>query len=314
MKQFASSPVVVIGGANIDIKARVEGHAVVGTSNYGDVTRSPGGVGRNIAENLARLGVPVQLIAAVGDDADGAYLVGSCRDAGIDCSLLVRPGGATGCYVAVLDPTGDLVIGVNAMTITEAITPAHIAERAGAIGAAATVVADANLAEETLRAVAELANRRNLPLCLEPVSDFKALKFLDLLDRRHRVNLMTPNRSQLAAMTKAPVGTDDDIRAAAAELHGRGVERLIVGLGADGAYASDGRRGVFVPALATVVEDVTGGGDAAFAGALWALREGHDIGWAARIGQAAAALAIADDRSVARELTPERLLAIAGQG
>ena len=54
-----AGPVIVFGGANIDVKARIEGHAVEGTSNYGAITRSPGGVGRNIAENLARLGVPV---------------------------------------------------------------------------------------------------------------------------------------------------------------------------------------------------------------------------------------------------------------
>ena len=52
-------------------------------------------------------------------------------------------------------------------------------------------------------------------------------------------------------------------------MHARGVELIIVGLGADGCYASDGRHRAFVPAIATAAEDVTGGGDAAFA---------HEIG------------------------------------
>ncbi len=309
-----AGPVIVFGGANIDVKARIEGHAVEGTSNYGAITRSPGGVGRNIAENLARLGVPVQLVAALGDDADGDDLIAATSSAGVDCSLVVRPGGATGCYVAVLDPTGDLVVGVNAMRITEAITAADILARSAAIERASMVVADANLDDETLIAVAMASQRLHRPLAVEPVSDFKANRVLALLDHLLPIYLLTPNRSQLGRLVGRRIGGQAEIAGAVAELHARGVELIIVGLGADGCYASDGRHRAFVPAIATAAEDVTGGGDAAFAAALWALRGGHDIGRAARLGQAAASLAVADDRSVAREMTPERLLAIAGEG
>ncbi|MCA3574619.1 MAG: carbohydrate kinase, partial [Aestuariivirga sp.] len=60
--------VIVIGGANVDIKGRSSGPFVQGTSNPGEVTVSAGGVGRNIAENLSRLGVSVSLFTALGDD------------------------------------------------------------------------------------------------------------------------------------------------------------------------------------------------------------------------------------------------------
>jgi pseudouridine kinase len=49
--------VVVIGGANVDVKGRASGPYLSGTSNPGRVTVSPGGVGLNIAESLSRLGV-----------------------------------------------------------------------------------------------------------------------------------------------------------------------------------------------------------------------------------------------------------------
>ena len=61
--------VIVIGGANVDIKGRSRAAVMPGTSNPGEVIVSPGGVGRNIAENLARLDVSTALLAMTGDDA-----------------------------------------------------------------------------------------------------------------------------------------------------------------------------------------------------------------------------------------------------
>ena len=71
---------VVVGGANMDIKARSAAPVVAATSNPGHVVRSPGGVGRNVAENLARLGTPTTLVAAVGADALGDELVAATVD------------------------------------------------------------------------------------------------------------------------------------------------------------------------------------------------------------------------------------------
>ena len=67
--------VVVIGGANMDFKSRTLGAAIPTTSNPGTTQQAVGGVGRNIAENLARLGISVSLISAVGRDALGDILL-----------------------------------------------------------------------------------------------------------------------------------------------------------------------------------------------------------------------------------------------
>ncbi|MDP2775936.1 MAG: PfkB family carbohydrate kinase, partial [Nocardioides sp.] len=76
--------VVVVGGANVDLKARTTAAVVAGTSNPGTVATSPGGVGRNIAENLARLGTSTVLVAAVGSDQFGDGLLDVTADAGVD--------------------------------------------------------------------------------------------------------------------------------------------------------------------------------------------------------------------------------------
>ena len=65
---------VIVGGANMDIHGAPNAALRQHDSNPGTVQSSPGGVARNIAENLARLGVDCRLIAAVGNDHHGHHL------------------------------------------------------------------------------------------------------------------------------------------------------------------------------------------------------------------------------------------------
>ena len=108
--------ILCVGGAVVDRKYTLTSHAVAATSNPAVATTSWGGVARNVAENLARLGVPVSLVSRVGDDAAGADLLRHTAAAGVDVSG-VLVGGTTAEYVAVLDPAGDLVLGVAAMAM-----------------------------------------------------------------------------------------------------------------------------------------------------------------------------------------------------
>ena len=115
--------VIVIGGANIDIKARAGGKYIAGTSNPGSVSFTPGGVARNIAHNLGSLGLKVALISAFGSDTAGDIAMGATQAAGVDLSMCLRDKAATGAYVAVLDEKGELVSAVNDMRILESLTP-----------------------------------------------------------------------------------------------------------------------------------------------------------------------------------------------
>src|SRR5215510_3688762 len=94
---------VCIGGANMDIKGRIAGRTVMGTSNPGTAVLSPGGVARNIAHNLALLGVRAALVSAVGRDALGTQLLAVTAAAGVDISGVLRTADATGSYSATLD-------------------------------------------------------------------------------------------------------------------------------------------------------------------------------------------------------------------
>ena len=77
--------IIVIGGANLDIKAKSLAVNHFGTSNPSRISTSPGGVARNIAHNLARLGASVGLITVIGDDHQGEAVLEATKAAGVEC-------------------------------------------------------------------------------------------------------------------------------------------------------------------------------------------------------------------------------------
>ena len=118
------APVYVIGGVNMDISGTPAGKLRSGDSNPGRVSLSPGGVGRNIAENLSRLGRRVSLITILGDDPYADVIREHCRNVGIDLSMsFTDPLGHTSTYLCLNEQNGDLHAAVSDMAICEELTP-----------------------------------------------------------------------------------------------------------------------------------------------------------------------------------------------
>ena len=301
--------VIVIGGANLDIKGKPAHRFVAATSNPGTVTAAAGGVGRNIAHNLAQLGIDTALISAIGTDAGGRLINEATAQAGVDISMLLTVPGASGTYLAMLDATGELIGAINDMGCLERLEPAHLEQHRSRLLKAELIAADCNLSVECLDWLFAFTVQNRIRLLIEPVSVPKAQK-LKQLKRGGRAFAITPNADQFASLTG---GTADDPHAIAT-LHAMGYENIVVHRGAAGAVASDGGAGpVAIPAQATApVADVTGAGDAAVAGLICGLLEGYDLVRAARLGQAAAAIKIASATSVAPGLNRVSLFALAG--
>lgn len=297
--------VVVVGGANMDLKARSLAPLRPGTSNPGTMTLSPGGVGRNVAENLARLGSRVLLVAAVGSDGLGDDLLAASAEAGVDITSVLRRGVTTGTYTAVLDSGGELSVAVADMTATDSITPADIEATAGVLGGATLVVVDANLSTGALSALLRVCADRAVPVVADPVSTPKAPRLTEALSPARPVLAITPNAGELSALTGFP-STDPGQRAkAVAALYQQGAEHVWVRLGPAGSELhSRGAAPVPLPALPGEVVDVTGAGDAMLGAFCHALLEGRPPEEAAEYGQAAAALTVAVPETVRRDLRP----------
>lgn len=287
------SRVVVFGGANLDIKARIAGNHIAATSNIGETRFSAGGVGRNIAHNIASLGISVSLVSAVGDDAAGEMVLAETARAGVDVAGVKRAAGRTGTYVAVLDQQGEMITAVNDMAVLEQLGIAEIEAQREVIDAAELVIADCNLQEDSLEVLAKLASHK---LLVEPVSVPKAAK-LARLQQRYDIFMATPNRDQYEV------------------LGGKGrIRNIVVHQGADGATLLTAGGNTHVEAFPhTHIADVTGAGDAAVAGLAFGILNGYELVKAVRCGQAAASLKVRSVQSAAEGLTLETLLKMIGK-
>ncbi|WP_415630036.1 PfkB family carbohydrate kinase [Nocardioides dubius] len=300
--------VVVLGGANMDIKATSAKAAQPGTSNPGTTTFAAGGVGRNIAENLARLGTRTSLVAAVGADPLGDQVLAATSDAGVNVEYVQRSPHGTGTYTAVLDADGELVIAVAAMRATAEIGPGDVDAARDLIATASLLVLDGNLTVDTLGYALDLAAAADVPVILEPVSAPKAEPLRALLDPQRPIHVMTPNRDELAALVGRDVATDAEVAAAVEELRERGVTHLWVRLGERGSWWCGPEGTTELAAVpATEVVDVTGAGDAMLAAFCHATLAGESNVDAAAFAHAAAALTVASTHTVRPDLT-ERLV------
>lgn len=290
---------VVVGGANVDFKARSAAKATPQTSNPGFGSMTPGGVGRNIAENIARLGDRVHLISVVGRDPIGDNLLDHTVAAGVRVEHVARTDRPTGTYTAVLDADGELIVAISDMEAVAELGADQLHNARDIIATAGVLVLDGNLSLEAFDHALDLSS--GVRAIFEPVSVPKAAALKDAIDER--IYAVTPNRDELAAMTVAPTRTDRQVRSAAKKLHERGVELVWIRLGERGSMLSTPTEIIEIPALPATVEDVTGAGDAMLGAFCHVLLDGGSPEAAARFGHAAAALTIASPHTVRPDLT-----------
>ena len=306
MTQQADQTVLVIGASSLDVKGRTLNPLVPGTSNQGDIRSSRGGVGRNIAENLARLGVPTILLSAVGSGGAGKRLMDPTAKSGVDIShVLVDPERHTGSYVAILDHRGALEVSIYDMLISHQITPRYLNDRRRLFRDAAMVVIDANLPPATLETIFRLAGKYQVPVCADPTSKNLAHGLRPYLGQLH---IVTPNLAEAEALLeRGPISGRDEAISAAQQLVAQGVEIAVITLSAMGVcYATSNESG-HVPAQSIDVVDLTGAGDALSAATIFGLLEDMSINEAIRLGVSAAALTLQSRETVCQDLSLEKL-------
>jgi pseudouridine kinase len=279
--------VVCIGNATVDRTFALSVDARPGTKNPA-VARPPafGGVARNVAENLARLGVRTALIACIGDDDAGRAILADCRTLGIDVTrCVVSAEYPTPQYAAILDVRNDLVMGASDMRAIEAL-PAERVLRAGDGDDVAWTFVDCNLSAPTLAAAIAVPRPAGHRIAIDTVSVAKAPRLPAMLDR---IDLLFCN--VLEAQSYLAVTEADPERLAQA-LRARGAHTAVMTLGDAGAMIAGSQGIAHVAAVPGPVTDVTGAGDALIAGTLYALLGGAQEDAAVRVGMAVASLAV----------------------
>ncbi|QTD41763.1 carbohydrate kinase [Sporosarcina sp. Te-1] len=299
--------IVCIGGANVDRKFHLKNDAQLGTSNPTTATVAIGGVARNIAENLGRLGHAVKLMTVAGQDADWE-LITTYSEPFMDLSSVQQlPGESTGSYSAVLDPHGELVIAMATMDVYTSLTPDYISLNERHIAQASMIVMDLNCTKATSEFVRRLAVRHGTPLTIVPVSSPKMANMPDTLEG---VTWFICNEDEAEAYTGIPIDTINDWERAVLALLDAGAEHVVVTRGSEGVMAADRQTKQILHAKAiqeVQVEDVTGAGDAFISGLLHGVVSGWPNDKAVQAGRVNAAKTLESPSTVRPELTVSQL-------
>jgi len=301
------APVLVIGAAGVDIVGTLRGELRPGTSNPARIRYSFGGVARNVAENLARLGQPVNLITAMGEDYPAEQMLQGLSAAGVNIEAVLRaqqhPSGA---YLAAIDPQGELKFALDDMVVLSGLTPEYIRDRTELFKDASLLFVDANLPKDTLRTVMALARRFHLPVCGDPTSVTLAPRFRNYLTQFY---LMTPNVAEAAILcdrTTPLVGRRQALDAAKCMV-ANGVAIAIITMAAQGLCYATSETSGYIPAIKTTIVDPTGAGDALSAAVIFALLNDVPLDDAVRLGVSAASLTLRYRGAVVPDLSLEKL-------
>jgi ribokinase len=280
--------VCVVGSSNLDLTFRTSRLPRPGETFIGrDFRTDFGGKGANQAVAAARLGAAVSFVSKLGRDAFGEQVLRHFRQEGIDTAYVLtderRPTGVAG--ILVDDDAHNCIVVVPGAN--HGLTPEDVRGAAEVIRAARVLVCQLEVLLETaLEAfrIAAAAGVRTLlnPAPAEPLPE----ELLRLTD------LCVPNESETEALTGRPVGSLDEVTAAARILLDRGPREVIVTLGGRGALLVSAESVEPVPAYRVEAVDSTGAGDA-FLGALAVcLAEGGELRAAVRRAGAVAALSV----------------------
>lgn len=294
--------IAAVGGVNVDIGARSESILVPGDSNPGRIRMNPGGVCRNIAHNMALLGLRVEMMTVLGDDLYAGLIADSCTKLGIDLCQTVRiPGASTSSYCYIANPEGEMVLAVSDMEIYDRLTPQLLEPKLGWLNSAAAVVLDTNLTEET---VAWLCNHVTVPVFADPVSTVKAVKLRPVLSGVHTLK---PNRLEAEVLTGVKISDERSLNRAADALLDAGVKRVFLTLGRGGVLAADAETRIRLSNPGVIPVNTTGCGDAFAAALVWASVQGKNLAECAIAGLAAAGIAMGGTETVNLLMSPERL-------
>lgn len=262
--------IAVIGESNIDIAVAPHAEPNAKGCVPGNIVFHHGGVARNIAHNLCLLGHDVKLVSVFGDDDFAERMVADCKQIGMDLSLSDQFKEAKSpIFLSFNDNTGNMVSAVSDVSLNDYMDLDWLKDKMAAINTSDVVVADTLL---STNALAYLIDHCKVPLFIDTVSPGKAMRLDEAMriSEKHSVYAVKCNLAEAFQIT----GEHDDIQASKT-MNDSGISNVYLTIGSRGVvYCSNGVV-TTNPALPTPIINVTGSGDAFFAGVIHAHTMGH---------------------------------------
>lgn len=252
-------PIVCIGAANVDRKFYVHKNLVAETSNPVTSTRSIGGVARNIAENLGRLGETVAFLSASGQDSEWEMIKRlSTPFMNLD-HVQQFENASTGSYTALISKEGDMTYGLADMEVFDYITPEFLIKRSHLLKKAKCIIVDLNLGKEALNFLCAYTTKHQIKLVITTVS---SPKMKNMPDSLHAIDWIITNKDETETYLNLKIESTDDLKIAAKRWNDLGVKNVIVTNGVKELIYRSGEEEIIKSVMpSNSVKDVTGAGD-----------------------------------------------------
>ncbi len=286
--------IVVIGGSNMDILGTPDSSLILEDSNPGTISLSPGGVGRNIAENLAYMEIDVKLLSAIGSDVYGNKLISHTNEAGVDTHyIMISEQDPTSLYMSILDETGDMKVAISHMDITANIDAGYIKKNKSLIENATFLVIDLNLSPSTIEYI--MKTFKNQQIIVDTVSVTKSTKIKPYLENVYAIK---PNKKEAEAILNVKLTTDKEIETALLTLMDKGVVMPMISLGSSGIAFIDKGNLLISKHPQVEVTNANGAGDAFTAGVCYGFYHHMTLGETIQFAQKAATAALHSKETV----------------
>ncbi|CAH2717376.1 Pseudouridine kinase [Neobacillus rhizosphaerae] len=298
--------VLCIGGANVDRKIQALKHLEYGTSNPALSLKSRGGVARNVAENSGRLGLKTALLAIIGADSEGEWLLQNTKNF-VDLNLTeLIHGKSTGTYTAVLDIDGKMAVALADMAIYDEVDEFFFEKNLSHIQNAKMILLDTNFPAKVINKVINSCKNTGVPICVATVSAPKTAKLPASLEG---VTWLIANHKEAEALAKLEINSEGDFYRAAEVILKKGVERVVITREEQGLiyFTNQGDAGALVPPCVPIM-DVTGADDALIAGILFGYLNGLSTEDSCKIGLSCSLITLQTSETVNPDLNQQKLL------
>lgn len=282
---------LAIGAVFVDVKGFAHGSYQPEGTNIGDVQVSPGGVCRNVAEDLARLGVRCRFVSMVDDNALGQEVLSGLEAAGIDTGHVIRAPKSMGMWLAVLDEHGDLRGSISRQPDFSALET-HLAQAGEAlVKDCRSIVLGYDTTDGITASMLSLAEQYKKPVYGLVGNMGVILRHPEYLRRSACFICNEHEAERLFGTPLLNLTPEEVLPLLMRESRSAAIPAMVVTMGSQGSVYVDHRSGEFgrCPARSVGMVDSTGAGDAFFTGTVVALDRGAPLSHAVRVGTELAA-------------------------
>ena len=281
--------ILVVGSINMDINILLDHILRPGETLLcrGSVFKSPGGKGSNQAVAAAKLGAQVVMLGCVGKDENGQQMLDALASSGVDTRyVMIREDQPTSTAYINVAASGENAIAVDS-SANMLVSAEYVQSHEDLFRQADYCVFQLEIPVETVRVACALCRKHGVKTVLNPSPMHpEATSLLNGID------YLIPNETEAEQFTGVAVNTKEDCRKAAQKFFEMGVKNVVITLGVRGAYFTDGKEEIFVPAIKVKAVETTGAGDAFNGGFATAIAEGMPVERALQFATCTAAISV----------------------